>query len=562
MKFNEMTYTRPDIDALLARCRELAAKAAAAPDGDALVRLYYEQSEAFAEYNTAANLANIHYTCDTRDAYWKAEQDFFDANGPAVTNASVEISRAFLANPHVDALTEKFGTTCVAGMKNAVLSMDNRTVELQQQFNALVSRYQQIYGGALVELDGKQLTIPQLGPYKEDLDPAVRRAAYEAEAGYFDAHRDELDALYTKIVKNLNRQAQVLGYKDYSELSYLRMGRIDYGPEEVARYRRQVVRDVVPAIAQLQARRMKRVEVTDPKFYDLGLYFKDGNPTPHGTPEQLLAWAKQMYHALSPETARFIDDMFQRETFDVLSRPGKAQGGYCETIPGYGPFVFSNFNGTSGDVDVLTHEAGHAFADFIASQTVAVRALSCPTMEGAETHSMSMEFLTAPWHHLFFGELTDKYELSHAEDALLFIPYGCLVDHFQEEVYRHPEMTPEERNQKWLELEGRYRPYINFDGLPFYGRGAGWQRQLHIYLYPFYYIDYCMAQVMSLQFYALSLEDREKAWEKYMAFVRQGGTKTFVDLAHSVDLRSPIDQGCVKDVCQAAFQWTEGHLVE
>ena len=219
MKFNEMTYTRPDIDALLARCRELAAKAAAAPDGDALVRLYYEQSEAFAEYNTAANLANIHYTCDTRDAYWKAEQDFFDANGPAVTNASVEISRAFLANPHVDALTEKFGTTCVAGMKNAVLGMDDRTVELQQQFNALVSRYQQIYGGALVELDGKQLTIPQLGPYKEDLDPAVRRAAYEAEAGYFDAHRAELDELYGEIVKNLNAQARVMGYHDYSELS-------------------------------------------------------------------------------------------------------------------------------------------------------------------------------------------------------------------------------------------------------------------------------------------------------------------------------------------------------
>ena len=298
-------------------------------------------------------------------------------------------------------------------------------------------------------------------------------------------------------------------------------------------------------------------------FTDNALSYKDGSATPQGTPEEILAAGKKMYEELSPETRDFIHLMFDNELFDVLAKDGKAPGGYCTSLPDYQcPFIFSNFNGTSGDVDVLTHEAGHAFADFIASQTVAVRALSCPTMEGAETHSMSMEFLTAPWHHLFFGELTDKYELSHAEDALLFIPYGCLVDHFQEEVYRHPEMTPEERNQKWLELEGRYRPYINFDGLPFYGRGAGWQRQLHIYLYPFYYIDYCMAQVMSLQFYALSLEDREKAWEKYMAFVRQGGTKTFVDLAHSVDLRSPIDQGCVKDVCQAAFQWTEGHLVE
>ena len=194
MKFSEMTYTRPDIDALLARCKELTAKAAAADSGEALVEVYYEQSRAFADYNTAANLANIHYTCDTRDACWKAEQDFFDANGPAVSNASVEISRAFLANPHGDALTDAVGSTCVAGRKTAVRGTDERTVALQQEYNALVSTYQQIYGGALVELDGKQLTIPQLGPYKESTDAAVRRAAYEAEAGYFDAHRAALEA--------------------------------------------------------------------------------------------------------------------------------------------------------------------------------------------------------------------------------------------------------------------------------------------------------------------------------------------------------------------------------
>ena len=226
MKFSEMTYTRPDIDALLARCKELTAKAAAADSGEALVEVYYEQSRAFADYNTAANLANIHYTCDTRDDYWKAEQDFFDANGPAVSNASVEISRAFLANPHVDALTEAFGSTCVAGMKNAVLGMDERTVALQQEYNALVSTYQQIYGGALVELDGKQLTIPQLGPYKESTDAAVRRAAYEAEAGYFDAHRAELDELYRQDLQdalNYLKETDPEFYrveKDYSSATY------------------------------------------------------------------------------------------------------------------------------------------------------------------------------------------------------------------------------------------------------------------------------------------------------------------------------------------------------
>ena len=369
MKFNEMTYTRPDIDALLARCRELAAKAAAAPDCDALVRLYYEQSEAFAEYNTAANLANIHYTCDTRDAYWKAEQDFFDANGPAVTNASVEISRAFLANPHVDALTEKFGTTCVAGMKNAVLSMDDRTVELQQQFNALVSRYQQIYGGALVELDGKQLTIPQLGPYKEDLDPAVRRAAYEAEAGYFDAHRAELDELYGQIVQNLNAQARVMGYHDYSELSYVRMNRIGYGPEEIRKFRDQVANDVVPQLQKVMALRAKRTGIAHPAFTDLPILFRDGNPKPILGYKARMDAARTMYHELSPETAEFIDFMQDNELFDVESRPGKMSGGYMTSLPSYkAPFIFANWNDTSGDVDVLTHECGHAFEGYVAER--------------------------------------------------------------------------------------------------------------------------------------------------------------------------------------------------
>lgn len=270
-----------------------------------------------------------------------------------------------------------------------------------------------------------------------------------------------------------------------------------------------------------------------------------------------------MYEELSPETGEFINMMMDNELFDVVAKEGKAPGGYCTSIDDYHcPFIFSNFNGTAGDVDVLTHEAGHAFADFIGGKTVELRDLRCPTMEGAETHSMSMEFLTAPWHNLFFGPLTDKYELSHAEDALMFIPYGCLVDHFQEEVYAKPEMTPEERNATWLKLEKLYRPYIDFDNLPFYARGAGWQRQMHIYSSPFYYIDYCLAQVMSLQFFALSLEDRDAAWAKYMDFVRMGGTKTFIDLAHSVELTTPFDSGCVKNVCDKTFAWTEEHLVE
>lgn len=563
MKFNEMTYTRPDIDALLARCRELAAKAAAAPDGDALVRLYYEQSEAFAEYNTAANLANIHYTCDTRDAYWKAEQDFFDANGPAVTNASVEISRAFLANPHVDALTAKFGTTCVAGMKNAVLSMDDRTVELQQQFNALVSRYQQIYGGALVELDGKQLTIPQLGPYKEDLDPAVRRAAYEAEAGYFDAHRAELDELYGQIVQNLNAQARVMGYHDYSELSYVRMNRIGYGPEEIRKFRDQVANDVVPQLQKVMALRAKRTGIAHPAFTDLPILFRDGNPKPIPGYKARMDAARTMYHELSPETAEFIDFMQDNELFDVESRPGKMSGGYMTSLPSYkAPFIFANWNDTSGDVDVLTHECGHAFEGYVAERDPAIPAdLECPGMESAEIHSMAMEFLTAPWHHLLFGRDTDKYALLHAEDSFVFLAYGCEVDEFQHIMYQNPDLTPDERNAEWLKLEKKYRPWIDFDNLPFYGRGAGWQRQLHIYECPFYYIDYCLSTMAALQFFLLSLTDHKDAWERYLRLVRRAGTASYTELLETAGLKVPFEEGSIKGIAQQMTDWLEAHQV-
>ena len=563
MKFSEMTYTRPDIDAILAQCRQFAQRAAQAASGEELVQLYYDQSAALADYTTAANLANIHYTCDTRDPYWEGEQNFFDSNGPAVTNATVEIYRAILANPHLDALTKALGSTCVPGMKNAVLAMDDRVLALQQEANALSSAYQKLYGGALVELDGKQLTIPQLGPYRQSLDPAVRRAAYEAEAGYFDAHRAEFDDLYSRTVKNLNEQARILGYKDYSELSYARMNRIGYGPEEIRVFRDQVARDVVPLLAEIVARRAKRAGIEHPTFADLNVAFPDGNPVPVKGYQVRMDAARTMYHELSAETAEFIDFMQDNELFDVLSRPGKANGGYMTILPDYkAPFIFANWNDTAGDVDVLTHEAGHAFEGYLAARDDAIpEDLKCPSMESAEIHSMAMEFLTAPWHELLFGADTPKYALTHAEESLIFLSYGCEVDEFQHIMYQHPNLTADQRNDVWLRLEQKYRPWIDFDGLPFYGRGAGWQRQLHIYECPFYYIDYCLSTMAALQFFLLTLKDPKDAWARYLRLVKRGGLASYTELCQTAGLRTPFEAGSVKAIAQPVADWIEAHQI-
>ena len=563
MKFSEMPYARPDIDAILKRCAQFAADAATAPSGEALVKLYYDQSAAMADYTTAANLANIHYTCDTRDAYWQAEQDFFDTNSPAVSNAVTEIYRAILANPHLDALTEAYGSTCVPGMRNAVLSVDSRVTELQQEANTISSLYQRLYGGALVEMDGKQLTIPQLGPYKQSLDPAVRRAAFEAEASYFDAHRGEFDELHERTVKNLNQQAAILGYKDYSELSYARMNRIGYGPEEIRIFRDQVARDVVPLLAEVVARRAKRAGIEQPTFADLNVAFPDGNPVPVKGYQVRMDAARTMYHELSSETAAFIDFMQDNELFDVLSRPGKANGGYMTILPDYkAPFIFANWNDTAGDVDVLTHEAGHAFEGYIAARDASIpEDLKCPSMESAEIHSMAMEFLTAPWHSLLFGADTPKYALTHAEESLIFLSYGCEVDEFQHIMYQHPNLTPDQRNDVWLRLEKKYRPWIDFDGLPFYGRGAGWQRQLHIYECPFYYIDYCLSTMAALQFFLLSEADHADAWQRYLKLCRRGGTASYTELCATAGLRTPFEPGSVKAIAQPVAEWIRRHQV-
>ena len=563
MKFSEMQYTRPDYPAATKELEALASRLEQADSAKAQLEIYRELETLISHLTTQATLCSIRHTVDTRDPFYEEENDYNDQQAPLLEETMQKFRQALLASPYRAELEQQLGELLFQNMELEEKGFAQSIVSLMQEENRLANEYQKLYASAQIPFQGKTVTVAQLGPYKESTDRATRRAALEAEGSFFDENREQFDALFDKLVKNRTAQAKALGFDSFVELGAIRRQRNCYTPEDAASFREQVVRDLVPLTVKIKERQAKRLGIEDFKFHDNALSFKDGSATPQGTPEEILAAGKKMYQELSPETAEFIDLMFESDLFDVLAKEGKAPGGYCTSLPDYGcPFIFSNFNGTSGDVDVLTHEAGHAFADFIASKTVPVHALRCPSMEGAETHSMSMEFLTAPWHHLFFGDLTDKYELSHAEDALLFIPYGCLVDHFQEEVYRHPEMTPQERNETWLRLEKLYRPYIDFDNLPFYSRGAGWQRQLHIYLYPFYYIDYCMAQVMSLQYFALSLEDREKAWDKYMAFVKQGGTKTFVDLAHSVGLRSPIDQGCVKDVCQATFQWTEEHLVE
>ncbi len=555
-----MPYIRPDVEKIRAEFGEIITAMDAAKNADEQIALYKKADEIKKHTFSMATIASVRHTIDTRDEFYTAENDFMDQNSPALMEMIQLLLDKMLKSPYRADLEAKLGSLFFKNLEIAARTFKPEIMSLMQEENMLVSEYQALYASMTVEFDGKVLPITKLGPYKQSTDREIRKAAYTAEGACFDSHREKLDELYEKLVKNRNAQAKALGHENFIALAYDRLGRNCYDHQDVAAFRDQIANDFVPVVAKVKKAQEARIGVDKLKFYDDIFMFPDGNPNPQGTAEEILAAGKEMYHELSPETAEFIDFMYDNELFDVLAKEGKAPGGYCTDIADYkAPFIFSNFNGTAGDVDVLTHEAGHAFAFYRAARNVELSDMANPTMEACEVHSMSMEFLTSAYHHKFFGDVTRKYEISHLEDAVIFIPYGCMVDEFQHKMYECPDMTPAERNEFWLSLEKKYRPYIDFDALPFYGRGAGWQRQLHIYMHPFYYIDYCMAQTVAFQFWLASLEDKDAAWKNYLAFVDRAGTVTFEELVKAANLELPYAKGTMKKIGEKLTAWLEAN---
>lgn len=556
MKFSEMPYKRPDGEKLMAQTEELAKRIGQAKCADEVIEIIKEYDKLSSEFSTQFNIAYIRNSIDTRDEFYDAEKNYFDEFIPLFQEKEQLFMLALAGSPHREKLEKTISPVVFKNIELQLKGFDPKIIPLLQKENKLTSEYVKLNSTATVEIDGKTLPLTKLGPYKQSDDREMRRQAYEKEGEFFDRHREEYDRIYDELVKNRDAQAKELGFDNFVSLGYIRQMRNCYGPADVGSFRDQVADVIVPISDRIKETQRKRIGVDKFRLYDDPYLFPDGNPKPHGTPDELLLAAKKMYNAMSPETAVFINDMFDMQAFDLLAKEGKAPGGYCTSIPDYKmPFIFSNFNGTAADVDVLTHEAGHAFAFYVSYREIPIGMMREPSLDACETHSISMEFLTSDYHELFFKEDTKKYTLSHAEDAITFIPYGCMVDHFQEIIYTHPEYTPEQRNEVWAKLEKRYRPYLDMEGIPMYGRGAGWQRQHHIYEMPFYYIDYCMAYALALQFFSLWLKDKKEAWDKYLAFVRMGGTKTFTDLAHDSGLYSPTDDRAIGKIMTNIAEW-------
>lgn len=564
MKFSDIKYQRPDIDSLKAELKILTSDLQNATSYSEAREIFIKKNTLSGHIATLSTIVSVRHSIDTRDKFYDEESTFWNATSPELEEYMQEFTSAMLNSKFRPEFESEFGNLMFINAEIQLKTFSPEIISDLQVENDLVQEYEKLIASAQIPFEDKIYTIAQLGKYKSDSDDELRLKAWKADGGWYKENQPELDRIYDELVKVRDKIARKLGYDGFTELGYYRMGRNCYTKTDVEKFRKAVIKYLVPVADAIYKEQAKQLGKEYPmSFADNALEFRSGNPKPFGDADQIVAHAKKLYDELSPETSEFFNSMLDGDLLDLLSKEGKAAGGYCTSLHDYKmPFIFANFNGTSADVETVTHEAGHAFADWLNRDRIPLEYI-WPSLEGCEVHSMSMEFFAWKWAEGFFGKDTQKFYYSHLAGSLKFIPYGTMVDHFQHIVYEKPEMTPAERHATWKELLGIYMPWVKLDGdIPFYADGCGWQRQTHIYQVPFYYIDYCFAQTVALQFWAMTQNDFDNAWQHYMAYTSQGGSKVFTELLESAGLDTPFDEECLRNVCKVANDWLNNFDLE
>ena len=548
MNFNDYKYERIDIDAVKKQFEELIGSFSKADSAEKQCEIMDKVINLRNHIDTMITLVSIRHSINTADDFYDKENDYCDEISPLLYGFTTDFYKALVTSKFRKELEDKYGKFLFDQAECSLKTFNEEVIPQLQEENKLSSKYDKLIASAKIPFDGEERTLSQMAPYTQSKDRNIRKDAAKKVAEFFSAHKNDFDEIYDKLVKVRTEIAHKLGFKNYVELAYARLRRLDYNAQDVAGYRKQVLENIVPLHSELRERQAKRLGIDKLKFYDEPIKFNSGNADPHGDPEWILNHGKTMYRELSKETDEFFTFMTENNLLDLLSKKGKNSGGYCTYIPDYkSPFIFANFNGTAHDVDVLTHEAGHAFQVY-ESRGYEVPEYLWPSYEACEIHSMSMEFLTWPWMGLYFENDEDKYKFIHLSEALLFIPYGVTVDEFQHWVYENPEATPEERRNKWLETEKKYLPTRDYGEIDELKEGIFWFRQGHIFGTPFYYIDYTLAQVCAFQFWIKSRENRKKAWEEYLNLCRLGGSKPFFELMKAANLKNPFNEGTIASV--------------
>ena len=554
--FNDLQYTRPDFEEMKAFYLDVNERVKAAKTYDE-VKACIEEEETFSSrFNTMAVIVQIRHTVDTSDEFYEKEDEYINQNYPELMPHVQAFNLALLASPFKAEIDREYGEQFLKAVKLGADSFSEKNIALLQEENELTNRYQRLTAACKIPFAGEEHNLYGILKFFSDPDREVRKEAAKRYAEFFEQNDAELGEIFDRLVKIRHQMGVNMGFKNFIPLGYMQQGRMDYDEKDVASFRQQVLEEIVPFCQELYEAQAKRIGVDKIRFYDEQLIFSDGNAVPIGDSAYLVEQARKMYRDMSEETGEFIDFMIEHQLMDLDNKPNKAATGYMTALNDYkAPFVYSCFNGTTGDVDVLTHEMGHAFAGYMAMRHQPLQALWSEPTDIAEIHSMSMEQFAYPYAELFFGDKADKYRFQHLQEAITFVPFGVAVDEFQHIVYENPDMTPEERTAAWHDLEKKYMPWRDYgEENDFFNRGGWWYHKLHIFHYPFYYINYTLTTMGALEFKKKYATDKEACWEDYMTLCKLGGSLGYLDTLKAANLANPFVEGGVKRAVEYAIK--------
>ena len=512
--------------------------------------LIADSSELAEHVSEAGALLYIGMTCDTESEEKKgAFLDFVSNVRPKLSEHSDAINRRLVEHPAVEDLPERYDLM-LKGIRTDVEIFRKENIPLGVRQTELVTESQAINGAMTVEFDGEERTFSQMSGYLEANDRSLREAAWTAMASRRMEDHERMSEIFDELVSIRHEMAQNAGFDSYTEFMFKAMHRFDYTVDDCLEFHESVESVCMPILAQINRERSELLGVGELRPWDVNEKGGSG-PDVHGrdplrpfeTVDEMVAKLSELFHEISKDLGGMFDKLVEMDTLDLETRKGKAPGGYQYYLEkSRVPFIFMNAAGLQGDLETMIHEAGHAFHSLYCGHLELIDERDYP-IEFAEVASMSMELLTQPWWDKFYdSEEADRARRTHLEGVVFLLPWIATIDSFQHWVYANPGHSREERAEVWLSIRDRFGSAMDWTGHGDF-REVSWQQQGHLYGAPFYYIEYGIAQLGSLQLWKTQMADPQKALDDYANAMSLGNTRSLPELFSAADLKLGFDEG-------------------
>ncbi|MDX9752467.1 MAG: M3 family oligoendopeptidase [bacterium] len=495
----------------------------------------------------------IQMTCHTDDpAREAAYLHFVEEIDPLCKPLHFQLKKQFLANPHRAALDATHYAVLCRDLEADVSLYRETNIPLETQDDKLRQQYQKINGAMTVQFEGEEKTLQQLAPYLEETDRALRQNAWEATINRRVQDQEAMDDLYDEMIQLRTQIAKNAGYENYRDYIFVQKKRFDYTPDDCIRFHETIEKWVVPLSRKLAAQQQKALGLDTLRPWDLEVDPQGRPPLKaFDTIPEFTHGIQRILTRVHPELAAQFEEMNRLGSLDLGSRKGKAPGGYCETLEEIRrPFIFMNAVGMQDDVETLLHESGHAF-HALASRTQPLYAYRYYVpLEFAEVASMSMELFGINYLTEFYApEEAQRAKRKQIEAIIHFLPWMARVDAFQHWAYTHPNHTRAERAAAWLDLESRFDARADWSGFE-KAKAVEWHRKLHFFEYPFYYIEYGIAQVGALQLWRNFKEDPTRAVQDYRTALALGNSRPLPELFATAGAKFDFSEATIRPLIQ------------